>query len=151
MSRVGQAPIALPEGVQVSITGRLITVNGPRGELQRAIPQGIRIERADNELRVLRGDDERESRALHGLIRSLVANMVGGVTRGYQKNLQIQGDFDVPTPTSIVVRGIDKELVGQTAAEIRAIRRPEPYKAKGIRYEGEHIRRKAGKAAKTGG
>ena len=181
MSRVGQAPIALPEGVQVSITGRLITVNGPRGELQRAIPQGIRIERADNELRVLRGDDERESRALHGLIRSLVANMVEGVTRGYQKNLQIQGvgyraqkrgddlelsvgfshpvrksapdgiDFDVPTPTSIVVRGIDKELVGQTAAEIRAIRRPEPYKAKGIRYEGEHIRRKAGKAAKTGG
>jgi large subunit ribosomal protein L6 len=165
----------------VSVVAGRVTVNGPRGELQRDIPKGIRVERADAELRVHRDNDEREVRALHGLVRSLVANMVQGVTQGYQKNLQIQGvgyraqkrgddlalavgyshavrkpapdgiEFDVPTPTTIVVRGIDKELVGQTAAEIRAIRKPEPYKGKGIRYEGEHIRRKAGKAAKSGG
>jgi large subunit ribosomal protein L6 len=181
MSRVGQAPIRLPEGVEVSIAAGRVTVNGPRGELQRDLPEGIRVERVDGELRVHRDGEEREQRALHGLIRSLVANMVQGVTQGYQSNLQIQGvgyraqkrgeelelsvgfshpvrkrapdgiTFDVPTPTSIVVRGIDKELVGQTAAEIRAIRKPEPYKGKGIRYEGEHVRRKAGKAAKAGG
>jgi large subunit ribosomal protein L6 len=181
MSRVGQAPIPLPSDVQVSVTAGRITVNGPRGELQRSIPKGISVERAEGELRVQRDGEEREVRALHGLVRSLVANMVQGVTQGYQKSLQIQGvgyraqkrgddlevavgyshpvrkpapdgiEFDVPTPTSIVVRGIDKELVGQTAAEIRAIRKPEPYKGKGIRYEGERIRRKAGKAAKAGG
>jgi large subunit ribosomal protein L6 len=181
MSRVGQAPIPLPSNVEVSIAARRITVHGPRGELQRDIPKGIRVEPADGELRVLRDNEERTVRALHGLTRSLIANMVEGVTNGYQKNLQIQGvgyraqkrgddlelsvgyshpvrkrapdgiEFDVPSPTAIVVRGIDKELVGQTAAEIRAVRKPEPYKAKGIRYEGEHIRRKAGKAAKTGG
>jgi large subunit ribosomal protein L6 len=181
VSRVGQAPIPVPEDVEVSITAGRITVNGPRGELQRSIPEGITIERSDGELRVQRASDGRTVRALHGLVRSLVANMVQGVTRGYQKNLQIQGvgyraqkrgddlelavgyshpvrkaapdgiEFDVPSPTTIIVRGIDKELVGQTAAEVRAIRKPEPYKGKGIRYEGEHIRRKAGKAAKAGG
>jgi large subunit ribosomal protein L6 len=181
MSRVGQAPIPLPSEVEVSITAGRITVNGPRGELQRTIPEGIRIERSDGELLVQRASDERGVRALHGLVRSLVANMVQGVTQGYQKNLQIQGvgyraqkrgddlelavgyshpvrkaapdgiEFEVPSPTTIIVRGIDKELVGQTAAEVRAIRKPEPYKAKGIRYEGEYIRRKAGKAAKAGG
>jgi large subunit ribosomal protein L6 len=165
----------------VSLAAGRITVNGPRGELQRRVPEGITVERRDAELSVQRASDEREVRALHGLVRSLIANMVVGVTQGYQKNLQIQGvgyraqkrgndlelavgyshpvrkvapdgiEFDVPTPTTIVVRGIDKELVGQTAAEVRAIRKPEPYKAKGIRYEGEHIRRKAGKAAKAGG
>jgi large subunit ribosomal protein L6 len=181
MSRIGQAPIPLPSEVEVSITAGRITVNGPRGELQRSIPEGIKVERSDGELVVKRASDEREVRALHGLVRSLVANMVQGVTQGYQKNLQIQGvgyraqkrgddlelsvgyshsvrkaapdgiEFDVPSPTTIIVRGIDKELVGQTAAEVRAIRKPEPYKAKGIRYEGEYIRRKAGKAAKAGG
>jgi large subunit ribosomal protein L6 len=181
MSRIGQAPIPVPADVEVSLAAGRITVNGPRGELQRSIPEGITVERRDAELSVQRASDEREVRALHGLVRSLIANMVQGVTQGYQKNLQIHGvgyraqkrgndlelavgyshpvrkvapdgiEFDVPTPTTIVVRGIDKELVGQTAAEVRAIRKPEPYKAKGIRYEGEHIRRKAGKAAKAGG
>jgi large subunit ribosomal protein L6 len=181
MSRVGQAPIPLPSGVEVSIAARRITVNGPRGELRRDIPKGIRVERADGELRVHRDNEEREVRAIHGLVRSLVANMVQGVTQGYQKNLQIQGvgyraqkrgddlelsvgyshpvrvpaprgiSFEVPSPTTIIVRGVDKELVGQTAAEVRAVRKPEPYKGKGIRYEDEYVRRKAGKAAKTGG
>jgi large subunit ribosomal protein L6 len=180
MSRVGQAPIPIPSGVQISITGRTITVNGPKGELQRSFPEEISIEKGDDELRVIRANESRETRALHGLVRSLVANMVQGVTEGYEKRLEIHGvgyraqkqgndlelavgyshtvrkpapdgiEFDVPAPTRITVRGIDKELVGQTAAEIRAIRKPEPYKAKGIRYEGEHIRRKAGKAAKAG-
>jgi large subunit ribosomal protein L6 len=181
VSRVGKAPIAVPSGVDVTISGSRISVKGPRGQLERDLPKGIAIERADGELRVTRANEEREVRALHGLVRSLVANMVQGVTEGYQKNLEIQGvgyraqkkgndlemmvgyshpvtkaapqgiEFDVPAPTRIVVRGIDKELVGQTAAEIRAIRKPEPYKGKGIRYEGERIRRKAGKAAKAGG
>ncbi|MDQ3986444.1 MAG: 50S ribosomal protein L6 [Actinomycetota bacterium] len=181
MSRVGQAPIKLPEGVTVSITADRITVNGPRGELQRVIPPDVSVEQGDGELRITRNNDERETRALHGLARSLVANMVQGVTQGYEKSLEIQGvgyraqkkgndlevavgyshpvtkkapkgiEFDVPSPTKIVVRGVDKELVGQTAAEVRAIRKPEPYKGKGIRYEGEHVRRKAGKAAKAVG
>jgi large subunit ribosomal protein L6 len=181
MSRVGKAPITIPSGVEVSISARRVTVKGPRGELGRDLPKGISVERADAEIRVTRRSEEREVRALHGLTRSLVANMVQGVTEGFQKNLEISGvgyraqkkgndlevmvgyshpvtkpappgiDFEVPTPTRIVVRGIDKELVGQTAAEVRAIRKPEPYKAKGIRYEGEYIRRKAGKAAKAGG
>ena len=179
MSRIGLAPIPVPDGVSVSIVGGRITVNGPKGELQRELPEKIAIEQADGELKVSRADDENATRALHGLARSLVFNMVQGVTQGYEKALEIQGvgyratkkgndlevvvgyshpvtktapkgiEFDVPTPTRIVVRGVDKELVGQTAAEIRAIRKPEPYKAKGIRYEGEHIRRKAGKAAKA--
>lgn len=180
MSRVGQAPIPLPAGVQVSVTNGTITVNGPKGELQRSFPEEIAVEKTDEELRVTRSNESREARALHGLFRSLIANMVLGVTEGFEKRLEIHGvgyraqkqgndleiavgyshpvkkpapdgiEFEVPAPTRITVRGIDKELVGQTAAEIRAIRKPEPYKAKGIRYEGEHIRRKAGKAAKAG-
>lgn len=180
MSRVGQAPIPIPSGVTVSVVGSTITVNGPKGELQRSIPEGVEIEQTDGELRVSRSNDVRETRALHGLVRSLVANMVQGVTEGYEKRLEIHGvgyrvakqgsdlefsvgfshtvkkpapqgiEFEVPSPTKLTVRGIDKELVGQVAAEIRAIRKPEPYKAKGIRYEGEHIRRKGGKAAKAG-
>lgn len=181
MSRVGQAPITVPAGVEVGLSAGRITINGPKGELQRVLPEGISIERVDDELRVARSSEAREVKALHGLVRSLVANMVTGVTEGFEKRLEIHGvgyraqkqgddlelavgyshpvkkpapdgiEFEVPAPTRITVRGIDKELVGQTAAEIRAIRKPEPYKAKGIRYEGEHIRRKAGKAAKAGG
>jgi large subunit ribosomal protein L6 len=178
MSRIGKTPVVVPAGVDVDIADGRIRVKGPRGELERALPSEIAVERVDGELRFARSNDEREVRALHGLTRSLVANMVHGVTEGYQKTLEIHGvgyraqkrgndlelavgfshpvskaapagiEFDVPSPTRIVVRGIDKELVGQTAAEIRAIRKPEPYKGKGIRYEGERIRRKGGKAAK---
>lgn len=180
MSRVGQAPIAIPDGVSISIVGSTVTINGPRGELQRSLPEGITVEQVDSELRVGRESESREVRALHGLVRSLLANMVQGVTEGFEKRLEIHGvgyratkqgndielavgfshpvrkaapdgiDFEVPAPTRITVKGIDKELVGQIAAEIRSIRKPEPYKAKGIRYEGEHVRRKAGKAAKAG-
>ena len=175
------APITVPDGVNVSIVGDAVTINGPRGELQRRVPEGITVSQGDGEIRVARADDERETRALHGLVRSLINNMVLGVTQGFERRLEITGvgyraakqgtdlevqvgyshpvrkpappgiEFEVPAPTRITVRGIDKELVGQTAAEIRAIRRPEPYKGKGIRYEGERIRRKAGKAAKAGG
>jgi large subunit ribosomal protein L6 len=166
--------------VQISVTGQTITVNGPKGELQRSFPDEIAVQKTDDQIVVTRGSESREARALHGLVRSLIANMVQGVTEGYEKRLEIHGvgyraqkqgndlelavgyshtvrkpapdgiEYEVPAPTRITVRGIDKELVGQTAAEIRAIRKPEPYKAKGIRYEGEHIRRKAGKAAKAG-
>jgi large subunit ribosomal protein L6 len=181
MSRVGQAPIEIPSGVEVSISSRSVQVKGPKGELEEPIPEGIALEQVDSEIRVQRADEQRETKALHGLVRSLVNNMVEGVTKGFEKRLEIQGvgyraqkkgsdlelavgyshpvtkpapngiEFDVPQPTRIVVRGIDKELVGQVAAEIRAIRKPEPYKGKGIRYEGEQIRRKAGKAAKAVG
>jgi large subunit ribosomal protein L6 len=180
MSRVGQSPIPIPSGVEVDIDAPRVRVKGPKGELVREVPEGIAVEQADGELRVTRSGEAREVKALHGLTRSLIANMVRGVTEGYEKRLEIHGvgyraakqgngieltvglshsvrkeapagiEFEVPTPTRITVRGIDKELVGQTAAEIRAIRKPEPYKAKGIRYEGEYIRRKAGKAAKAG-
>lgn len=178
MSRIGLSPITVPSGVDVTVQGSTITVKGPKGQLQRSVPEGIAVEQNDGELRVSRSSDQREAKALHGLIRSLLANMVQGVTEGYEKRLEIHGvgyrvqkqgndlelsvgfshtvrksapsgiEFDVPQPTRITVRGIDKELVGQTAAEIRAIKKPEPYKAKGIRYEGEHIIRKGGKAAK---
>lgn len=181
MSRVGQAPIPVPDGVSVSVTAEQIHVNGPRGELHRAIPEGIAVNVNDGEIVVSREKETGEVRALHGLVRSLIANMVQGVTQGYEKALEIHGvgyrvakqgndlefavgfshpvkkaapagiEYDVPSPTRIVVKGIDKELVGQIAAEIRAIKKPEPYKAKGIRYEGEYIRRKAGKAAKAAG
>ncbi len=181
MSRIGLAPVAVPSDVEVSVTANHVTVHGPRGELQQVIPEGITVSREDDEVRVAREGDEREVRALHGLVRSLINNMVVGVTQGFEKRLEIHGvgyraqkqgtdielsvgfshtvkkaapdgiELEVPNPTRITVRGIDKELVGQTAAEIRAIRKPEPYKAKGIRYEGEQIRRKAGKAAKAGG
>jgi large subunit ribosomal protein L6 len=181
MSRVGLAPVPLPQGVELNISANRVTVRGPKGELSKVIPEGIIIEQDAGDARVTRAGDERELKALHGLMRSLLANMVTGVTDGFEKRLEIHGvgyraakqgndlelqvgfshsvrkpapegiEFDVPQPTRIAVRGIDKELVGQTAAEIRAIRKPEPYKAKGIRYEGEHIRRKAGKAAKAVG
>jgi large subunit ribosomal protein L6 len=181
MSRVGQAPITVPSGVEVSVSGREVSIKGPRGELGRSLPKGIGVQTTGAEIQVTRDNDEREVRALHGLSRSLIANMIQGVTQGFEKRLEIHGvgyraskkgndleiqvgyshpvakkapagiEYEVPTPTRITVRGIDKELVGQTAAEIRSVRRPEPYKAKGIRYEGEYIRRKAGKAAKAGG
>jgi large subunit ribosomal protein L6 len=181
MSRVGQAPIPVPSGVEVKIEGRVVTVKGPKGELTRTLPDALSITQDDGELTVARVDDERESRALHGLFRSLVANMVTGVTEGYRRGLEIvgvgyrataQGDralelavgyshtvkvqapegitFEVPSNTRIDVVGIDKETVGQVAADIRAIRKPEPYKGKGIRYQGEVVRRKAGKAASAG-
>jgi large subunit ribosomal protein L6 len=164
----------------VTLAGNGVQVKGPKGELSRTIPEGIAVSQEDGVLTVTRDGDAREVKALHGLIRSLIANMVLGVTQGFEKSLEIHGvgyraakqgndielavgfshsvkktapsgiEFDVPTPTRITVRGIDKELVGQTAAEIRAIKKPEPYKAKGIRYEGEHVRRKGGKAAKAG-
>ena len=178
MSRIGLSPIPVPSGVDVAIKGNAVTVKGPKGQLERALPEGIAVEQNEGELRVSRSNDQREVKALHGLVRSLLANMVQGVTEGYEKRLEIHGvgyraqkqgndielsvgfshtvrkaapsgiEFEVPQPTRITVRGIDKELVGQTAAEIRAIKKPEPYKAKGIRYEGEHIIRKGGKAAK---
>ena len=180
MSRVGQAPISIPSGVEVTLDAPSVRVKGPKGELVRQLPDGISVNQADGEVRVSRAGESKEMKSLHGLVRSLIANMVQGVTEGYEKRLEIHGvgyraakqgnaleltvglshsvrkeapagiEFEVPTPTRITVRGIDKELVGQTAADIRAIRKPEPYKAKGIRYEGEYIRRKAGKAAKAG-
>ncbi len=177
MSRVGQAPITVPSGVDVTIDAQAIRVKGPKGQLERALPEGISISQSDGELLVAREGESNSAKALHGLVRSLVANMIQGVTEGYEKRLEIHGvgyraqkqgndlelsvgfshtvrksapqgiEFDVPTPTRITVRGIDKELVGQTAAEIRAIKKPEPYKAKGIRYEGEYVARKVGKRA----
>ena len=179
MSRIGQAPIAIPAGVDVTIEGRQVTVKGPKGELSRRVPATISVQKVDNQLLVSRPDDERENRALHGLTRSLVNNMVVGVTDGFRKQLEIVGvgyraeaqgaesirlalgfshpvivkapagvTFEVPVPTQIVVAGIDKEVVGQVAADIRSIRKPEPYKGKGVRYAGERVLRKAGKAGK---
>jgi len=179
MSRVGRSPIPVPGGVEVAIAGKQGTVKGPQGSLQRSLPGEIRVRQEDSTLLVERPDDQRHNRALHGLTRSLVANMVTGVTAGFSRELEIVGvgyratakgpsqielalgfshpvvvdapqgiTFEVPVPTRIVVRGIDKELVGQTAANIRKIRKPEPYKGKGVRYAGEQVQRKAGKAAK---
>ncbi len=178
MSRIGQAPIAIPSGVDVTIEGRMVKVKGPKGELTRTVPATISVQQVDGQLLVARPDDERDNRALHGLTRSLVNNMVIGVTDGFRKQLEIvgvgyraeaQGDgirlalgfshpvivkapegiaFEVPVPTQIVVTGIDKEVVGQIAADIRSIRKPEPYKGKGVRYAGERVLRKAGKAGK---
>ena len=171
-------PIAVPSGVEVTISGTDVTVKGPKGTLQRRFPDRVSIERDDGELRVTRANDERQSRALHGLSRSLLANMVAGVTEGFTRTLEIVGvgyraakrgdgleiqvgyshpvvyeakpgiTFETPAPTRIVITGIDTEQVGQVAAEIRRIRKPEPYKGKGVRYEGEYVRKKAGKAAK---
>jgi large subunit ribosomal protein L6 len=179
MSRIGRAPIPVPTGVQVALAAGSVTVTGPQGTLVRRIPEAITIAQEGDVLVVSRPDDEREHRALHGLTRSLVANMVTGVTQGFSKELEIVGvgyranakgpnalelalgfshpvafdapdgiSFEVPSPTRIVVRGIDKERVGQVAADIRKIRKPEPYKGKGVRYAGERVVRKAGKAAK---
>ena len=181
MSRIGRQPIEIPSGVDVQVgDDALVTVKGPRGTLSRRLHPEMRIVREENVLRVERPSDESFHRSLHGLTRTLVANMVEGVTRGYEKRLQIVGvgyraamkgsdleilvgyshpvvvacpegiEFEVPTPTQIVVRGNDKEMVGQVAASIRKIRKPEPYKGKGIRYENEYVRKKAGKAAKGG-
>jgi large subunit ribosomal protein L6 len=179
MSRVGRSPIPVPSGVTVTIDGPSVTVAGPQGTLSRALPQPIAIHQEGEALVVTRPDDERSHRALHGLSRSLVANMVTGVTQGFSKELEIVGvgyravakgpgalelslgfshtvpftapegvTFEVPSATRVVVRGIDKEKVGQVAANIRKIRKPEPYKGKGVRYAGERVLRKAGKAAK---
>ena len=177
MSRIGRKPIQIPKGVTVSVTEGRVTVNGPRGELSQSVSPAMRIERSDGTLTVERPSDRGEHRSLHGLTRSLIANMVEGVTRGFEKRLEIQGvgyrarlqgkalelalgyshpvsipppdgiEFEVPQQTEIIVRGIDKQLVGETAARIRKQRPPEPYKGKGIRYRGEYVRRKVGKRA----
>jgi large subunit ribosomal protein L6 len=179
MSRIGKSPVTVPSGVDVQISDRTITVKGPKGTLSRQIPGEITISVEDGVLTCLRPNDERYQRAQHGLTRSLVNNMVIGVTDGFKKNLEIVGvgyraeaqsptnlrlnlgfshpvnvqapegvTFEVPVPTQVVVNGIDKEVVGQVAANIRGIRKPEPYKGKGVRYAGEKILRKAGKAGK---
>ena len=179
MSRIGNAPITLPSGVDVQVVDRTITVTGPKGTLSREIPGRIEVTVEDGVLRCTRPSDERQHRAQHGLARSLVNNMVIGVTDGFKKQLEIVGvgyraeaqgpnalrlnlgfshpvnfnapdgiTFEVPAPTQVTVNGIDKEVVGQVAADIRSIRKPEPYKGKGVRYAGERILRKAGKAGK---
>lgn len=178
MSRVGNKPVELPDGVDVEIQGNAVTVKGSKGELNRSFNERIGFDIDNGFVSVTRPDDSRESRALHGLSRALLANMVTGVSDGYRKELEIQGvgyrvalkgkdiellvgfshpvtvqapegiSFEVPEPTRIVVSGIDKEQVGQVAANIRKVRPPEPYKGKGIRYVGEYVRRKAGKAGK---
>jgi large subunit ribosomal protein L6 len=179
MSRIGKSPIPVPSGVDVSLVGQHITVRGPKGTLERDIPGAITVRQDGEELLVERPNDERQNRAMHGLVRSLVNNMVLGVTNGFTKELEIVGvgyratakgpgtmelalgfshpvniqapdgvTFEVPAPNRIVVSGIDKEAVGQVAADIRAWRKPEPYKGKGVRYAGEHVQRKAGKAGK---
>lgn len=176
MSRVGKVPIPIPSGVEVTVDGSDVKVKGSKGELVRTVPDAITVTVEDAEIVVTRGNDERENRALHGLIRALLANMVVGVTEGYRKQLDIVGvgyranmkggslellvgfshpvnieapsgvTIEAPDQTTIIVSGIDKELVGQVAANIRKVRPPEPYKGKGIRYNGEYVRRKAGKA-----
>ena len=177
MSRIGRKPIELPSGVLVAISPGRVQVNGPLGELTQTVPARMQVEKTDAEIVVTRPTERGEERALHGLTRSLIANMVEGVTKGFEKHLEIQGvgyraqlkgdeielavgfshpvtikprdgiSFEVPVPTQIVVKGIDKQMVGQTAAEIRKVRPPEPYKGKGIRYRDEQVRRKVGKRA----
>jgi large subunit ribosomal protein L6 len=177
MSRIGRQPIQLPSGVSVAISPGRVMVNGPLGELSQDVPQRMKVEQEDGSVVVSRPSERGEDRALHGLTRSLIANMVEGVTSGFQKRLEIQGvgyraalrgtdlelsvgyshpvllkapagiTFEVPTQTEVTVKGIDKQQVGQIAAEIRKVRPPEPYKGKGIRYEGEYVRRKVGKRA----
>jgi large subunit ribosomal protein L6 len=178
MSRIGKNPIPVPSGVDVAISGSNVTVKGPKGTLVRDLPGAVTVRQDGDTLLVERPDDERQSKAMHGLVRSLVNNMVVGVSQEFSKELEIIGTgyraalqgstldlalgfshpvkvdapdgitFEVPTPTRIVVRGIDKEQVGQVAADIRALRKPEPYKGKGVRYLGEYVARKAGKTAK---
>ena len=180
MSRIGKLPITVPSGVDVSLEQRLVTVKGPKGTLSHRVAEPITVDRAESgEIAVIRPDDERESKSLHGLTRTLIANMVHGVTEGYEKRLEIVGvgyrvlsrgpaqlefqlgyshpiTFDAPEgitftvdgPTRLGVQGIDKQLVGEVAANIRKLRKPEPYKGKGVRYAGEQVRRKVGKAGK---
>lgn len=180
MSRIGRLPITVPSGVEVTLDDRQVTVKGPKGELEHQVAAPITVQKNESgELVVERPDDERMNRSLHGLTRTLVNNMVIGVTQGYEKKLEIQGVgyrviakgpaqlefslgfshpvivdapagiiFKVENPTHFAVQGIDKQLVGEVSANIRKIRKPEPYKGKGVRYEGEHVRRKAGKAGK---
>jgi len=177
MSRIGKNPIAIPEGVTIDVKPGLVSVKGPKGELSQAVSRDMKVTQSDGTLTVERPTNRGEHRALHGLTRSLIANMVTGVTDGYEKRLEIQGvgyrarlqgkalelsvgyshpvtvsapegiDFEVPVPTQVIVRGIDKQLVGEIAARIRRSRPPEPYKGKGVRYAGEHVRRKVGKRA----
>jgi large subunit ribosomal protein L6 len=177
MSRIGKQPIPVPEGVEITIEPELVKVKGPKGELEERVSRDIGVAQENGEVVVTRSTDRGEHRALHGLTRSLIANMVEGVTNGFEKRLEIQGvgyraqlqgnklvlalgyshpvemnapagiDFEVPQPTRIVVRGISKQVVGEVAANIRKQRPPEPYKGKGIRYEGEYVARKVGKRA----
>ena len=176
MSRIGKLPVSIPNGVTVAVDGNTVKVKGPKGELTHRLPNGISVDRADNSLNVQRASDETNHKALHGLTRSLIHNMMEGVTKGYQKQLEITGvgfkaevrpyglqlalgfshpieyrapagiKLSAPQPTQILIDGPDKAMVGQVAAELRSLRPPEPYKGKGIRYAGEVIRRKAGKA-----
>jgi large subunit ribosomal protein L6 len=178
MSRIGRLPVTIPSGVQVTIDGQNVTVKGPKGELAHTVVAPITVEQGEDSLQVKRPDDERESRARHGLTRSLINNMVLGVTEGYEKKMEIHGtgyrvankggdlefalgyshsitvkapegiSFAVENPTRFAVQGIDKQLVAEVAANIRKLRKPDPYKGKGVRYAGEHIRRKVGKAGK---
>jgi large subunit ribosomal protein L6 len=178
MSRIGKQPIAIPDGVKVDLQGTRVTVEGPRGTLHQDVHPRMKVAVEDGTVSVQRASDDRLDKSLHGLTRTLIANMVEGVTNGFEKRLEIQGvgyraalqgrdielqvgyshpvrvpapegiEFEVPAPTRITVRGIDKQLVGEIAANIRKVRKPEPYKGKGIRYEGEYVRKKAGKAAK---
>jgi large subunit ribosomal protein L6 len=178
VSRIGKLPIEVPSGVEVRVEGTQATVKGPKGTLAQTIPTRISVRQEGNQLVVERPDDERENRSLHGLVRSLMANMVEGVTKGFEKQLEIQGvgyrvqaqgsdlvfslgyshqipvkapegiTFEVSSPTRFSVKGIDKQQVGQVAADIRRLRKPDPYKGKGVRYAGEVVRRKAGKTAK---
>jgi large subunit ribosomal protein L6 len=177
MSRIGKRPIELPTSVNVAISPGRVQVNGPLGELSQVVPGRMKIEQREGEIVVERPTERGDDRALHGLTRTLVANMVEGVTKGFERKLEIQGvgyraalrgtslelsvgfshtvviepragiTFEVPTPTEVIVKGIDKQQVGQTAAEVRQVRPPEPYKGKGIRFEGEYVRRKVGKRA----
>ena len=181
MSRIGRLPIAIPSGVDVSIDGRTVTVKGPKGQLSRELHPDIAVSQEDGSIVVTRPTEQKVHKQLHGLTRTLVNNMVVGVTDGYRKGLEIVGvgyraqktgdklvlalgyshpveidppagiSFELETPTRLAVVGIDKELVGQVAARVRATRKPEPYKGKGVRYAGEKVRRKAGKAGKIGG
>ena len=179
MSRVGKAPIEVPKGVEIKIDGSHVTVKGPKGELDREIDAEMTLEQADDKLKVTRPSDQPRHRAIHGLTRTLLFNMVVGVTEGYSKTLELHGvgyraqmqgkdlslalgyshpvnvsapegiEFEVDGTSRIIVKGINKQAVGQTAADVRKLRPPEPYKGKGIRYEGEYVRRKAGKAGKA--
>ena len=177
MSRIGKQPIEIPAGVSIALSPGRVMVNGPLGELTQQVPTRMKVEQENGSVVVTRPSERVADRVLHGLTRSLIANMVEGVTNGFQKRLEIQGvgyraalrgtdlelnvgyshsvvlkapqgiTFEVPTPTEVIVKGIDKQQVGQTAAEVRKVRPPEPYKGKGIRYEGEYVRRKVGKRA----